>query len=296
MADKPLLIVIGGPTASGKTELAIELARHYGTDIVSADSRQFYREMQIGNARPTETELAAAPHHFIADRSILQPLNAGGYADEALPLLNRIFKKRPVAVMVGGSGLYIRSVCEGLDDFPTVSEGAGAQVERLSREEGIEGLRSELSRLDPVYFERVDRHNPRRMERALRVCYTAGRPYSDFLGNAPPRPFRTVYLQPQAIREKLYDRINRRVDRMLSAGLEEEARSLQHARHLPVLQTVGYQEWWPCFAGEYDRERAVELIKRNSRRYAKRQRTWFRDYHDVRTLTEAVHEVKALTD
>ncbi|MGB3801234.1 MAG: tRNA (adenosine(37)-N6)-dimethylallyltransferase MiaA, partial [Lewinella sp.] len=240
MADTPLLIVVGGPTASGKTKLAIELAQHYRTAILSADSRQFYREMRIGNARPAETELAAAPHHFIADRSLHQPLYAGGYADEALPVLGRLFQDRPVVIMAGGSGLYIRAVCEGLDDFPTVTEGAGAQVERLSKEEGLTGLQRELARLDPVYYDQVDRQNPRRIERALRVCYTAGRPYSDFLGNAEPRSFRTLYVQPQANRAALYDRINRRVDRMLVDGLEQEARTLQPWNELPVLQTVGY--------------------------------------------------------
>ena len=284
MPEQPILIVIGGPTASGKTGLAIEVARHYDTEVLSADSRQFYREMRIGNARPTREELATVPHHFIADRSLDEPLTAGTYAEEALGVLDKLFQRRPVAVLAGGSGLYIRALCEGLDDFPEITEAARTQVQGLFLESGLAGLQAELRRLDPAYHAEVDLQNARRLERALRVCYTAGKPYSSFLGKRPGRRFRSVYLQPAIDRASLYDRINRRVETMLAEGLEAEARDLYPRRGQPVLETVGYQEWWPHFAGEYDRERAVELIKRNSRRYAKRQATWFRDYAAVTGL------------
>ncbi len=286
------LIVIGGATASGKTSLAIAVAERLSTEILSADSRQFYREMRIGNARPTQEELAVVPHHFIADRSLEQPLSAGRYAEEALPLLEVLFQQHQYVVLVGGSGLYLRAVCAGLDEFPQVSDEARTRVQRLLEMRGLPGLQEELFRLDPDYFAVVDQRNGRRLERALRISYTANRPYSSFLGQAPPRPFRCHHVQPKIERATLYARINERVDRMLEEGLEAEARALSPYRASPVLQTVGYQEWWPYFDGEYDHERAVELIKRNSRRYAKRQGTWFRDYSAV----GGVEEVLALID
>ena len=270
------IIVIGGPTASGKTGLAIEVAQQFDTEIVSADSRQFYREMRIGNARPDEHELAAVPHHFVADRSLHTPLSAGRFAAEALERLEVIFQRNPVAVLVGGSGLYLRALCEGLDEFPEVTEEARTQVQRLFEAQGVSGLQQELAQLDPNYFGIVDQQNPRRLERALQVCYSSNKPYSSFLGNRPERPFTCHYFRKEWPRPELYERINLRVDQMVSAGLESEASSLLPYRHLPVLQTVGYQEWWPYFNGEYSRDRAIELVKQNSRRYAKRQETWFR--------------------
>lgn len=271
----PSLIVIGGPTASGKTALAIAVARHFGTEIISGDSRQFYREMRIGNARPEPEELAAAPHHFIADRSVTEPLTAGQFAVEALAVLQDVFTRNEVAVLVGGSGLYLRALCEGLDEFPEVTEAARTQVQSITEKQGLRGLQTELERLDPDYYATVDTQNSRRLERALMVCLTDGKPYSSYLGKRPPRPFTSHYFRPTMERAKLYDRIDRRVDLMVAAGLEEEARVLLPHRSLPALQTVGYQEWWPYFSGEYSKERAVELVKRNSRRYAKRQLTWF---------------------
>lgn len=276
MAAGKQLIVIGGPTASGKTTLAIEVAQRFSTEIISGDSRQFYREMRIGNARPDENELGAVRHHFVADRSLHTPLSAGRFADEALERLETIFQRSDYAVLVGGSGLYLRALCEGLDDFPDVTEAARTQVQNLFEEQGVAGLQQELARLDPDYFGIVDQRNPRRLERALQVCYTAGEPYSSFLGNRPQRPFECRYFRRVWPRPKLYARINLRVDQMVAAGLEAEARSLFPYRNQPVLQTVGYQEWWPYFEGEYSRDRAIELVKQNSRRYAKRQETWFR--------------------
>ncbi len=282
------LIVVGGPTASGKTRLAIEVARHYTTEILSADSRQFYREMRIGNARPTEEELAAVPHHFLADRSLADPLSAGRFAEEGLRRLDTLFQVHDTVVLVGGSGLYLRALCEGLDEFPEVSPAARARVQRLLESRGLPGLQEAVALHDPDYYAVVDQQNGRRLERALRICYTAGVPYSSFLGQTTERPFRCRYVQPATERDVLYDRINRRVERMVEGGLEEEARALIGYRELPVLQTVGYQEWWPYFTGEYDRDRAVALIQRNSRRYAKRQITWFRDYVQVRGWKEVI--------
>ncbi|MEO0733843.1 MAG: tRNA (adenosine(37)-N6)-dimethylallyltransferase MiaA [Bacteroidota bacterium] len=281
------LLVLGGPTASGKTTLAIELARHFDTAIINGDSRQFYREMRIGNARPTEAELAQAPHYFVADRSLQDPLTAGRFAELALERLELIFVENDYAMLTGGSGLYLRALGEGLDEFPEVPHDVARRVEAMSHPE----LLMALDAADPTYAATVDRANSRRLQRALKVCYASGKPYSSFLGNRPERPFRSVYLRTHPLRELLYARINQRVDQMLADGLEAEARALWPYRELPVLQTVGYQEWWPYFAGKYDRARAVELIKRNSRRYAKRQVTWFGrgdQYVPVNTFAEAM--------
>lgn len=284
---KRTLIVVGGPTASGKTGLAIELAQHFSTEIISGDSRQFYVEMRIGNARPSPAELTAAPHHFVADRSLMDPLTAGRFAEAALERLEDLFTRHDYVIFVGGSGLYLRALCEGLDEFPPVSATVKTRVEALDHP----SLLAEIDRLDPGYAATVDRDNPRRLQRALQVCYAAGKPYSSFLGNRPERSFNCVYLRTHPPREELYERINQRVDDMLDQGLEAEAQGLQSLKILPILNTVGYQEWWPYFAGEYDRERAVELIKRNSRRYAKRQVTWFGrgdQYRVVNNLAEAL--------
>ncbi|MEM1358664.1 MAG: tRNA (adenosine(37)-N6)-dimethylallyltransferase MiaA [Bacteroidota bacterium] len=284
---KPVLIVVGGPTASGKTSLAIALARHFRTEIISGDSRQFYEEMRIGNARPSPEELALATHHFVADRSLRTPLTAGRFAEEALERLEGSFSRNDYAVLVGGSGLYLRALCEGLDEFPPVPAVVKTRVEAMSHLD----LLGEIDRLDPAYAAVVDRDNPRRLQRALQVCYAAEKPYSSFLGNRPERPFTCVYLRTHPPREYLYERINQRVEMMLAEGLEAEAKALAAFQHLPILQTVGYQEWWPYFAGAYDRNRAIELVKRNSRRYAKRQVTWFgrgNQYQVANSLKDAL--------
>ncbi|MBB4077669.1 tRNA dimethylallyltransferase [Lewinella aquimaris] len=288
------VIVIGGPTASGKTSLAIEVARHFGTEIISADSRQFYREMRIGTARPSPEELAAVSHHFVADRSVTEPLSAGRFAEEGLHRLREIFTSHDLAVVVGGSGLFIRALCEGLDEFPEVTQEARRRVEEIEAREGLSGLQRALREADPAYFGEVDQQNGRRLQRALRVCFTEGLPYSSYLNKVTPRSFQSHYYALAPERAYLYQRIEKRVDHMLANGLEEEARSLLAYQQLPALQTVGYQEWWPYFREEYPRDRAIELIKRNSRRYAKRQVTYFRDFRAVEDFTEIAAQMEAV--
>ncbi len=257
--------------------MAIELARAFATEIVSADSRQFYREMRIGTARPTETELAQARHHFIADRSVTEPLSAGAFEREALAVLEQIFAQHPVAILAGGSGLYLRAVTEGLDDFPAVPPAITNALERLYVRAGLPALQRELAARDPDYYAEVDRQNPRRLLRALAICRVAGRPYSSFRRQASAeRPFIPLYLYPDWPRADLYARIDRRVDAMFAAGLVAEAKRLYPLREYKALQTVGYQELFAYCAGETDLATARELIKRNTRRYAKRQLTWLR--------------------
>jgi tRNA dimethylallyltransferase len=271
------LIVIGGATATGKTELAIDIARHFRTEILSADSRQFYREMTIGTAKPAEEELAAAPHHFVNFLSIFEEYSVGDYEKEALALLDELFSKHQVVVLAGGSGLFIRALCDGLDDYPDVPVEIKRELEATYREQGVSALQEELHRLDPDYFSRVDVNNPQRLLRALSVCRASGLPFSSFQQRGKrKRPFTPVFILLQMEREKLYDRINRRVDAMMEAGLPDEARSLYTYHHLNALQTVGYQELFEYFEGKLTLDKAVEKIKQNSRRYAKRQMTWFR--------------------
>ncbi|MEM8585806.1 MAG: tRNA (adenosine(37)-N6)-dimethylallyltransferase MiaA [Bacteroidota bacterium] len=291
------MIVIGGPTASGKTRLAIELARHLGTEIISADSRQFYAEMCIGNARPSEEELAAVKHHFIADRSIENALSAGRYGEEATTLAEQLFEQHEHIVCVGGSGLYINALCEGLDQFPAVTNAAKEGVLKVWTSAGLHGLQQALAEHDPTYFERVDQQNPRRLMRALEVCYSANAPYSSFLGKRPERSWQNIFLRIHPDRESLYQRINARGDLMIDQGLEAEAKQLIDYKELPVMNTVGYQEWWPYFEQAYDKARTIELIKQNSRRYAKRQVTWFGrggKYQIVSNVEECLKKVESV--
>ncbi|NBC07826.1 MAG: tRNA (adenosine(37)-N6)-dimethylallyltransferase MiaA [Bacteroidetes bacterium] len=273
----PTLIVLSGPTASGKTSLSIRLAQHFQTAIVSADSRQFFREMHIGTAKPTAKELAQAPHYFIDSHSITEGYSVGQYEREALELLQKLYQEHETVILTGGSGLYINALCQGMDQFPEVPEAVRQSVEDDLEKRGIGYLQEELRTADPEYYEEVDLNNPHRLIRALSVCRSSGQPYSRFRkAGAAARFFRPIYLQLHWPRKELYDRINRRVDLMLEDGLEEEARSLYPQKHLTALQTVGYQEFFDYFDGNTSREKAIELIKRNSRRYAKRQLTWFR--------------------
>ncbi len=271
------LIVIGGATATGKTAAAIQVARHFGTEILSADSRQFYREMSIGTAIPTTEELAQVPHHFINSLSVTEVYSVGDFEVQALSLLEKLYETQDVAVLVGGSGLFIRALCEGLDEFPDVLNEAVQTLEAQLKQSGIEALQAELKQLDPVYFEQVDLNNPHRLIRALSVCRACGKPFSSFrTQKKKQRFFSPIYVRMEVERPVLYEKINFRVDEMMRLGLLEEAHALYPLRHLNALQTVGYQELFSFFDGKCSLEQAVENIKQNSRRYAKRQSTWFR--------------------
>ena len=274
---RPTLIVIVGPTGSGKTSLSIDIARHYSAPIISTDSRQVYRGMPIGTAQPTKEELAAAEHHFIADRSIEDDFNCGRYEQEALERLKELFAKHDYVVAVGGSGLYIQALCEGLDALPEADDKLRTELKQRLESEGIESLVKQLKELDPVYVLEADVHNPQRVVRALEVCLVSGRPYSELRrGATQQRDFNIIKIGTDVPRDILYERINRRVDIMLEEGLLDEVRALLPYRHLNSLQTVGYREFFDYFDGKCSLEESVELVKRNSRRYAKRQMTWFR--------------------
>lgn len=276
MSIKRLLVIVG-PTGSGKTDLSLRVARRYGAPILSTDSRQFYRGMAIGTAQPTAEEQQLVEHHFIASRDITDGLNCGTYEQEALACLDRLYAAHDDVVAVGGSGLYIQALCDGMDDLPQADETLRTRLMERLRGEGLEALAAELREHDPVYCETADLRNPARVVRALEVCLQTGLPYSEQrLGTRRERPFRTLKIGVELPREVLYERIDRRVDRMLDEGLVDEARRLYPHRALNALQTVGYRELFDWFEGRTTYEEAVELIKRNTRRYAKRQMTWFR--------------------
>ena len=271
------LIVVVGPTGSGKTSLSVELARHYSAPIISTDSRQFYRGMAIGTAQPTAEELAAAKHYFIADREPEDDYNCGKYESDALALLDKLFAENEYVVAVGGSGLYIQALCSGMDALPEANEELRKELTTRLNNEGVAPLAEELRRLDPEYAATADMQNPSRVMRALEVCITSGRPYSEQRhGTTAERSFDIVKIGVDMPRDILYDRINRRVDMMIADGLVEEARTMLPKRELNALQTVGYREMFDYFDGKITLDEAIELIKRNSRRYAKRQMTWFR--------------------
>ena len=282
MSIKRLLVIVG-PTGSGKTDLSIRLARHYGAPILSTDSRQFYRGMAIGTAQPTPDQLQAAEHHFIASHDLKEDLNCGSYETQALSCLEKLFAKHDWVIAVGGSGLYVRALCEGMDDLPQADPELRERLTCRLANEGVDALAAELRELDPAYYATVDRRNPARVMRALEVCLQTGRPYSEQrTGQRRPRPFGIVKVGVDLPRAELYARIDRRVDQMVSDGLEAEARALYPYRTLNALQTVGYREFFDYFEGRTSYEEAVSLIKRNSRRYAKRQLTWFRRDPEIR--------------
>ncbi len=271
------LIVIVGATGSGKTDLSIRLARHYHAPILSTDSRQLYKGMPIGTAQPTEEQLREAEHHFIACLDVEQEFNCGQFEQQALELLKRLFADHDTVVAVGGSGLYIRALCEGMDDLPTGDPEIRRSLSEKLQREGLAALCEELKQRDPRYYEQVDRSNPARVLRALEVCRQTGRPYSEQrTGERRSRDFRIIKIGTEMERATLYERINRRVDQMIDEGLEQETRALYPKKELNALQTVGYKELFGYLDGAWSREEAIELIKRNTRRYAKRQLTWFR--------------------
>ncbi|HOF55582.1 MAG TPA: tRNA (adenosine(37)-N6)-dimethylallyltransferase MiaA [Prolixibacteraceae bacterium] len=271
------LVVIAGPTGVGKTRVSLETARHFGTEILSADSRQMYREMRIGTAVPSMEELALVRHHFIGNLSISDYYNASRYEEEAIALLNRLFRRSPVVVLTGGSMLYVDAVCNGIDDLPTIDPLIRDQLLRQYHREGIGSLRELVRQLDPEYYRTVDPDNPKRLLHALEICMMTGKPYSSFLKREKKqRSFRILKCGLNMDRKSLYEQINRRVDEMVAAGLEEEARGLFPFRSLNALNTVGYREWFSFFDGACTREEAIAQIKSNTRRYARKQLTWFR--------------------
>lgn len=276
------LISIVGTTGIGKTRLAIDLANHLETEIISCDSRQFYKEMKIGTAMPTESELAEAKHHFVGNLSVNDYYSIGLYEHEALEKLDKIFAKKDVAIMVGGSGMYEKAVVEGLNDLPEADEENQKKLIDIFETQGIEPLQKLLAELDPEYFSVVDKDNSRRLLRAIDIIWQTGKTYTENLSlPKPQRKFETFRIGIQAPREIIYERINRRVDIMMENGLQEEAKGLIADRDKVALQTVGYSELFKYFDGEWDLDFAVSEIKKNSRRYAKRQMTWNRKLGNV---------------
>lgn len=277
-----ILINVVGPTAIGKTGLAIKLAQHFNTEILSADSRQFYKELSIGTAAPDEEELAAAKHHFIHNRSIRDAYSVGAYEKDALAKLDELFTKYNPLILVGGSGLYVDAVNKGLNNFPDVKSEVKEKLQLAYEDKGLVYLQEKLQRLDPEYYQKVDIQNHVRLLRALEVCLSTGKPYSSFLNQEKPeRKFKSIYIGLKAPREELYARINKRVDLMIEAGLLNEVKSVLDYKNHNALQTVGYSEIFKYIDEIYDWNMAISEIKKNSRRYAKRQMTWFNRNPDI---------------
>ncbi|MGM0391092.1 MAG: tRNA (adenosine(37)-N6)-dimethylallyltransferase MiaA [Bacteroidota bacterium] len=292
--NKHYLISIVGPTAIGKTTLSIELARAFNTEILSSDSRQFYKEMKIGTAVPSEEELSAATHHFIQHKSVEDSYSVGDFEREALLKTQNLFKQKDILIVVGGSGLYVKSLLEGLDSFPEITPEIRTSLNKQFEKEGLEPLKLRLQELDPEIYEKTDTENPHRVIRALEICLGTGKPYSSFL-NQPKqeRPFQTISIGLTAPREEIYERINLRVDTMMAGGLLEEVKNLYPKRELNALNTVGYKELFAYLEGRYSLEEAVAEIKKNTRRFAKRQLTWFRKdknihWFDYKTPSEEI--------
>jgi len=274
---KPTLVVLAGPTAIGKTSCGLELARHFGTEIISADSRQIYRECTIGTAVPSPEELASVKHHFIQDISVAEPYNASIYENQVLEKLEELFKVHDLVLMVGGSGLYIDAVCEGIDELPGVDQSLRAELQERLKKEGLEALTLLLLRLDPVSYEKVDLKNHMRVLKALEISIQTGKPYSSFLSaEKKERPFQILRIALDLDREILYSRINARVEQMMEEGLLEEVRQVQHLKSYTAMKTVGYRELFRVLDGEISINEGVDLIKRNTRKYARKQLTWFR--------------------
>jgi len=271
------LIVIAGPTAVGKTEVALWLAEHFKTEIISADSRQIYKEMEIGTAKPSPEELSRAPHHFINTHSIEQPYDAGAYGRDALVLIQSLFKKYDTLIMCGGSGLYIKAVLEGFDDMPEIPSGTREGIIAEYESKGLVWLQHEVKQVDPDYFEQVDINNPHRLIRALELFRASGLKASQLrVKEKRKHNFSIIKIGLELAREKLYERIDARMDAMIEKGLFKEAERFFLKRDLNALQTVGYREIFDYLEGKYDKEEAIRLLKRNTRRYAKRQLTWFK--------------------
>ncbi len=282
MNNKNLIVVVG-PTAIGKTSLSIKLAKHFGCEIISADSRQFYKEMSIGTAAPNHIELEQAKHHFIQHRSVTDDYNVGDFEKDALKTIDELFKNNNYVILIGGSGLYIDAVTKGLNYFPEVDDQVRTDLNIQYKNNGIQVLQKRLKELDPVYFDKVDINNTHRVMRALEVCISSGKPYSSFL-NAPlkKRSFNTIKVGISAEREIIYNRINQRVDLMIQEGLLDEVKNLQKHKSLNALNTVGYKEVFRHLDGEWDLGFALSEIKKNTRRFAKRQLTWFKKDQEIK--------------
>ncbi|MFP7656053.1 tRNA (adenosine(37)-N6)-dimethylallyltransferase MiaA [Chryseobacterium proteolyticum] len=279
------LISVVGPTGIGKTRLAIDLAKHFNTEIISCDSRQFFAEMKIGTASPSAEELAEAPHHFIGNLSVKEYYSIGQYEEDALQKLNELFKKYNTVILVGGSMMYEKAVIEGLNDLPEANTENQQKLQDIFETEGIEKLQEILKELDPEYYSVVDIHNHRRLLRAIDIIWQTGRKYSELISvSQDSRDFNVIRVGIEAPREELYERINRRVDIMMEKGLLDEAKGLEEFKHLTALNTVGYAELFTYFEGTWSLDFAVEEIKKNSRRYAKRQLTWYRKADDIHYL------------
>jgi tRNA dimethylallyltransferase len=277
MPSQKLLVMVVGPTAVGKTALSIELAKHFQTEIISADSRQFFRELNIGTAKPSEKELSTVKHYFIDTLSVKEHYNAGKYEKEASVLIEQLFHQHNILVMVGGSGLYINAVCDGFDNIPEIDKSVQKKITELYKREGLPALQEQLRNLDSDYFNGTDLNNPQRIIRALTVCISSGLPYSSFLkGARKSRDYSIVKLGLSMKREQLYDHINTRVDKMMEAGLLNEVEALLPYKQLNALQTVGYKELFSYLDHQYGLERAIALIKQHTRNFAKRQLTWFK--------------------
>ncbi len=297
MNHNKYLIVVGGPTAVGKTSTSIALANSLGCDIISADSRQFYREMKVGTAKPTTEEQAQAKHHFIDSLSITEEYSVGKFETDTLDLLNSLFQKNTHCILTGGSGLYLNAIINGLDKFPAIDASFRQTLNQELDENGLFSLVKELEKSDPTYFAKVDKNNPQRVIRALEVTRATNKPFSSFLRKSPvKRPFNILPFKIEMDRESLYERINLRVDLMLKEGLKEEALSLYPQRALNALRTVGYSEWFDHFDGLIDETTAISLIKRNTRRYAKRQITWFKNQGDYKGFEQGAHIVERMLD
>ena len=276
------LIAVVGPTAIGKTALSIKLANHYNTEIVSADSRQFYKEMTIGTAVPSKEELSAAKHHFIQNLSVTEDYSVGDFERDGLALLDKLFKVQDIVILVGGSGLYVDAIVKGLNHFPDVDESIRLKLNDNLKNEGLEPLQNQLKTLDPKYFEKVDIHNPHRVIRALEICIGTQKTYTSFLEqDKEERPFNTITVGLEADRTKIYERINDRVDIMMAEGLLKEVKSLEPYKNYNALNTVGYKELFNYLDDEWSLEFAISEIKKNTRRFAKRQLTWFKKNSDT---------------
>lgn len=280
------LIVVTGPTGSGKTDLAIKLALHYGCHILSADSRQLYREIPIGTAAPTTEQLALVPHHFVGTLSLEDYYSAAQYEEDVLRLLPQLWEENDYVVMCGGSMMYVDAVTKGIDELPTITPEIREKAMAMYLDGGIELLRETLQRIDPIYYNQVDLNNHKRLVHAIEITMQAGVPYSSLrTGKIKERPFRIVKMALNYERELLFERINRRVDAMMVAGLEQEARSVYHLRHRNSLNTVGYKEMFAYFDGTMDYETAVARIGKNTRVYAKKQLTWYKRDAELNLLS-----------